>query len=718
MLERTTNPAKYLSLVTSAATFLGAPCWRLYPLLFCAFASHAWAGGSGLNVAVVVNQNSSNSVELGNYYCEKRLVPPQNLLRTSWAGGNIEWTNSDFDSVILNPLLAMLSARGLTNQIDYVVLCMDFPYRVVNTGLPTVSGTDSTTSALFYGFKADLPALPPYTPASCNLPIASSNAYAGSEGIFRSTPPTSPNSNSFLVTMITSSNLAQAKAIIDQGVASDGAFPLQTVYLGKSDDRLRNVRYALFDNAIFDTRLRGNVSLLRTNLNEPTSLSNILGYENGRQFFSIGPALFFPGAMADSLTSYGGSIFENTGHTPLLAFLNAGASGSYGTVVEPCNYFQKFPSPQTYFYQSRGFSLAECYYQSVTNPYQGLLVGEPLAAPFAQASSGLWGNLPANALLSGTTNLLLQFSAGDASHPLQQVDLFLDGMLAQTLTNIPPRQGNVLSVTLNGQSMTSTVLPNDTIKSVAARLVTVLNLPTYTNATKIRASARGDRIELQFFDLSKPGSQVPVAASSSIGSASALTTFISASGASLLDTVAYGLRGYSVTNTPMDGDYLQLAATKTNGQIVTTSVTNTTSGSTLADLAKALINAVNTNLALQSADGIIIEDVNMHEDYPYNVYVYGTNDHSGEFNIRARSPGWPQSQIQIRLSGSPTFTIQPSGVNRLDENLDDLQPRGHLYITAGTTNLPLTFGFNTTTRANGFHELTAVAYHDAGQWIS
>ena len=77
---------------------------------------------------------------------------------------------------------------------------------------------------------------------------------------------------------------------------------------------------------------------------------------------------------------------------------------------------------------------------------------------------------------------------------------------------------------LNGQPMTATVLPNDTIKSVAARLVTVLNLPTYTNATKIRASARGDRIELQFFDLAKPGSQVPVAASSSIGSASALTT--------------------------------------------------------------------------------------------------------------------------------------------------------------------------------------------------
>ncbi len=34
-----------------------------------------WAGGSGLNVVVVVNQNSTNSVQLGNYYCEKRQIP-------------------------------------------------------------------------------------------------------------------------------------------------------------------------------------------------------------------------------------------------------------------------------------------------------------------------------------------------------------------------------------------------------------------------------------------------------------------------------------------------------------------------------------------------------------------------------------------------------------------------------------------------------------------
>ena len=35
----------------------------------------ARAGDSGLNVIVVVNQNSSNSVQLGNDYCKRRGVP-------------------------------------------------------------------------------------------------------------------------------------------------------------------------------------------------------------------------------------------------------------------------------------------------------------------------------------------------------------------------------------------------------------------------------------------------------------------------------------------------------------------------------------------------------------------------------------------------------------------------------------------------------------------
>jgi hypothetical protein len=46
----------------------------------------------------------------------------------------------------------------------------------------------------------------------------------------------------------------------------------------------------------------------------------------------------------------------------------------------------------------------------------------------------------------------------------------------------------------------------------------------------------------------------------------------------------------------------------------------------------------------------------------------------------------------------------------LNANLSDLQPRNHLYVTAGASQLAFTFPLDTTKLADGFHDLTAVAY--------
>ncbi len=380
----------------------------------------------------------------------------------------------------------MLSSRKLTNQIDYVVLSMDIPYRI-NAG---ANYFNSTTSALYYGFKND-----PNYPNGCEIAANSVNAYAGSEGIFRATPPSSAVSNYFLATMITASNLSDAEMMVQQGATSDGTFPTQTAWLSKSSDTARNIRYVAFDNCVFNTRLRGNLSVLRTNLDSPYFNNLIFGFQGGSYYFGIGPVpLFVPGSMADNVTSYSGMIFEDTGQTTLLRFVSAGAAGSFGTIQEPCGYPEKFPDPQNYFYQSRGFSLGECYYQSVTNPYQGLVVGEPLAAPFAKPGTGAWNGLASNAVVSGTTNLSVQFNESDAQHPIQQVDLFLDGLWLQTVTNVAPQSANVLHVTLNGFATTYTVPAGATIKSVASNLVTVLNgviLPEQHQSPRLLARRSG-----------------------------------------------------------------------------------------------------------------------------------------------------------------------------------------------------------------------------------
>ena len=94
----------------------GVQPWRI-PFLCLSFVLAleiaAVAGGSGYNVFVIANQNSPDSLALANYYCEKRQVPPNNVLRIPWAGGNLTWTRAEFESILLNPLLAAVASRKL-----------------------------------------------------------------------------------------------------------------------------------------------------------------------------------------------------------------------------------------------------------------------------------------------------------------------------------------------------------------------------------------------------------------------------------------------------------------------------------------------------------------------------------------------------------------------------------------------------------------------------
>ena len=453
-------------------------------LLGCTLAFKLQAGGSGLNTVVVLNQTSSNSCALGNYFCESRQVPPQNVLYINWSGGNTLWTSNDFQTNLVTPLLNMLAARQLTSQIDYLVLSMDIPFQTSFGS--TVNGT---TSALFYGSRL----------GDGSDPLGVTNSYAGSEGFFSQAAPVGAPGYSFLATMITAGSLARAEALVDQGVASDGTFPSQSVILEKSSDTLRNIRYPYFDNAIFNVTILGNSSILRTSSDSVSWPGGCLGFQTGLAQFSVPQDTFVAGAMGDSMTSLGGIIFGANSQTSLLAFINAGASGSYGTVAEPGDDTQKFPNPQDYFYQARGFSLAESYYQSINAPYLGLTVAEPLAAPFARTGYGEWDTNLVNAVLSNTPVLSVNFNAHDGNHPLQQVDLFVDGTYFNTLTNLAPSPGNLLTLTINGYPITYAVPTNSTLNTVAAGLAALINAPSATNATQVKALVYGDRMELRSF---------------------------------------------------------------------------------------------------------------------------------------------------------------------------------------------------------------------------
>jgi hypothetical protein len=328
-------------------------------------------------------------------------------------------------------------------------------------------------------------------------------------------------------------------------------------------------------------------------------------------------------------------------------------------------------------------------------------VGEPLAAPFAQRGSADWSSLTNGTVLSGVTTLSLTFTAAATNLPLAQADLFVDGTFFQTMTNLPPVAGNVISVTLNGYTNNYTVPANATLAAAAAGLAAALNLQS--NVTQVLAFPMGDRIELQSLAVTVPGSNVTVTASSAIGSAFNLATRLTAARPVFLDTVATGYQVVTIYNTPIVGDWLQFTFIKTNGVTVTLGVTNNTPGTTVGTMAQNLANLINATLALQSADGLFASD--FYDDDPYLA--------AAQFTLYARTPGWPASQILATLNTSTNLQATPDGTNPLADNVSDLRPRNHLYLSSGVDSLAVNFACDTTQLPDGCHQLVAVAYEGA-----
>ena len=105
-----------------------------------------------------------------------------------------------------------------------------------------------------------------------------------------------------------------------------------------------------------------------------------------------------------------------------------------------------------------------------------------------------WLSISSNAVLSGTVCIS---NSASAPRPLQKMDLFVDGKFFQTMTNLAPQPGNVLSAAIEGYPVSYTVPTDATLGSIVTGLVQCINIPWLTNITKVQAFTHGDRIELR-----------------------------------------------------------------------------------------------------------------------------------------------------------------------------------------------------------------------------
>jgi uncharacterized protein (TIGR03790 family) len=174
-----------------------------------------------------------------------------------------------------------------------------------------------------------------------------------------------------------------ARQLIDRGVAADRTAPKGTAYLVSTPDLQRNVRAASYALTAF---LFGDTLTVRQlHADGLRDAQDVMFYLIGaRTVDGIDTNHFRPGALADHLTSTGG-VLVNGQQMSSLRWLEAGATGSYGTVIEPCNFPGKFPDPiallRNYL---AGDTLLEAYWKSVRMPGQGIFIGEPLARPYGR----------------------------------------------------------------------------------------------------------------------------------------------------------------------------------------------------------------------------------------------------------------------------------------------------------------------------------------------
>jgi hypothetical protein len=216
---------------------------------------------------------------------------------------------------------------------------------------------------------------------------------------------------------------------LHRAAAADGTRPRGTIYFMKNNDVRSQTRHNCYD-VVAQQLLRLGVPAVVAPGQIPHGADDVLGIMTGIANFDFASSgsTIRPGAICDHLTSIGGDLKARSGQTPLTEFLRYGAAGASGTVIEPLALQSKFPLPSMFLHYARGCSLAESFYQSVSGPYQLLIVGDPLCQPWAVFPTVTMNDLQPGQEVKGTLSIQPQAST-TAPHRVGTLELFVDGRI-------------------------------------------------------------------------------------------------------------------------------------------------------------------------------------------------------------------------------------------------------------------------------------------------
>ena len=305
-------------------------------------------------VAIVINTEDADSQLIADYYQKKRGIPQQNIIKISMPAGKNSIGEKKFAEVYEQV------KKQTPDSVQYFTLAWSKPFKVACM---------SMTSAFAFGFDRS------FCAKGCKPTRLSRYYNSKSER---------PNAELHIrpTMMLAGSSLKQVYDMIDRGVAADGSHPEATAYLMNTSDKARNVRSRRY--RVIKELLAENINIEQIDDDVLRNKQDVMFYFTGlKRVKAIESNRYLPGAIADHLTSSGGNL-SGWKQMNILRWLEAGATASYGTVVEPCAFTQKFPNPGIVIERyTNGESLIEAYWKSVAWPGQGLFVGEPMASPYA-----------------------------------------------------------------------------------------------------------------------------------------------------------------------------------------------------------------------------------------------------------------------------------------------------------------------------------------------
>jgi len=401
----------------------------------------ATALGGPENVLVVQNGNSPTSCRIAAYYATRRGIPAGNLVTLSTADSSQNSSAEvvspqDYQDLIETPIRTYLSAHGLANQIQFIVLTKGVPL-VLNTGTWGGKSVDSLLSAI------DL-----VNPLTVVLEWNNQTDTAFANRYWQAPEPFTHSSyGGYLVTRLDGYTEAEAKALVDRALAGQGApyYLLLDVDArrGLGNPSLQPKSLLLPDGTLDPDYLMDyfdfNADLIRASqvISDRPQLSvelettdafvsspySLAGYESwgsndgGFSATTYHSLAFATAGLAETAVSTSARTFLPTsGGQSLIADLIArGAAGAKGYVTEP--FLDAVASPTVLFdLYTSGRNLAESYYAaSRLIGWKDVVVGDPLCSltgssvqTIAEAKAlpdGSLVSLPGKAVTAGTNDL-------------------------------------------------------------------------------------------------------------------------------------------------------------------------------------------------------------------------------------------------------------------------------------------------------------------------